>query len=74
MQCFFSIAVWMRLRDIVLSRKLPVKVRVMNMSKDSDNDSVNMVGEDLNITEVQEDIYLKGNSIINGRYSPPLLL
>ena len=59
----------MRLRDIVLTRSLPVRVRVMNMSADADPTLANMVGEDMTLTEVKDTVFLKANAINNGKCS-----
>ena len=61
--------VWMKLRDVILSRSLPLRVRVMNTSHDAEAAAKTIVGEDLQLTTLKEDIFLRANSINDGKLS-----
>ena len=63
------LTVWMKLRDVILSRSLPLRVRVMNTSHDAEAAAKTIVGEDLQLTTLKEDIFLRANSINDGELS-----
>ena len=61
------LTVWMKLRDVILSRELPLRVRVVNtIGNTAEAAARHIVGEDLQLHKLKEDTFLRANSIHDG--------
>ena len=62
-------AVWMKLHDVIRSRSLPLRVRVVSAppSKAAVTSQLSLVGEDLVLSRIEDETFLRANSINNGK-------